>query len=256
MAHDAERELWSHAPADWIDIQEGFSLPLWWAMLRSTNVGSGTRLLDAGCGGGGACLIANELGAEVTGLDAATGMIDRAGWRVPGATFVLGNLADLPFEDARFDATIAASSVQYVPTPEVAAAELARVTAPGGKVAIGLFASPDKVEYRAILDALGGLSPAGGTAFALSSPGTLEDLVASAGLEIVESGEVSSRFVFPDMASLWAGVAAAGPGQAAVVHSGVSAVRRAVETAAAPYHRSDGRVEFDVVFKYATGLRL
>lgn len=254
MAREADGELWSHAPSDWIDIQEGFSVPLWRTMLQSTEVDSGTRLLDAGCGGGGACLLAEELGAEVTGLDASEGMIARASQRVPGGTFVHGDLGSLPFEDGRFDAVIAASSMQYADSPERAAKELRRVTRPGGKVALGLFSTPDKVEYRAILDALAGASPDGGIPFSLSAPGALQDLLEGAGLEVVETGEVDCPFTFADTKTLWSGVAAAGPGRAAILRRGRSAVRRAVEAAASPYRRSDGTILFDVVFQFATGL--
>ena len=45
--------------------------PIWEAMLNATEVGSGTRFLDAGGGGGGASILAAERGAQVSGLDAA-----------------------------------------------------------------------------------------------------------------------------------------------------------------------------------------
>jgi len=36
------------------------------------------KLLDAGCGAGGFCRLAGERGADVTGIDAAAGMIEIA----------------------------------------------------------------------------------------------------------------------------------------------------------------------------------
>jgi hypothetical protein len=47
-------DLWGRAPGDWVGMQEVQHAPLWEATLDATRVGTGTRLLDAGCGGGGA----------------------------------------------------------------------------------------------------------------------------------------------------------------------------------------------------------
>ena len=64
-------DLWGRAPRDWAELQEPMHRPLWEAMLEAAGVASGTRLLDAGCGGGGACLVAARQGARVSGVDAA-----------------------------------------------------------------------------------------------------------------------------------------------------------------------------------------
>ncbi|MBA2569267.1 MAG: class I SAM-dependent methyltransferase [Actinobacteria bacterium] len=58
------------------------------------------RSLDVGCGTG---WLTQRLQGEVMGLDASEGMIAIAQERIPGATFVVGDALDLPFEDGAFD---------------------------------------------------------------------------------------------------------------------------------------------------------
>jgi SAM-dependent methyltransferase len=62
--------LWGTAARDWPELQEPLALPLWEAMLDAAAVGPGTRVLDAGCGAGGASVRAAPRGAHVNGLDA------------------------------------------------------------------------------------------------------------------------------------------------------------------------------------------
>ena len=48
-AHD---RLWGLRARDWADFQEGTVRPVFQAVLERTQVGPGTRYLDAGCGSG------------------------------------------------------------------------------------------------------------------------------------------------------------------------------------------------------------
>ncbi len=57
---EIQGELWSKVPQDWATLQEPMHKPLWEAMLDRAMVGSGTRILDAGCGGGGASVRRNQ----------------------------------------------------------------------------------------------------------------------------------------------------------------------------------------------------
>ena len=44
-------------------------------MLNAAGVEESTRFLDVGCGGGGASVLAAERGAQISGLDAAEGLL-------------------------------------------------------------------------------------------------------------------------------------------------------------------------------------
>ena len=56
--------------------------------------------------------------------------------RERGATFVVADATALPFADGRFDACRADRTIQHIPDADVAVAEMARVTRPGGTVVI------------------------------------------------------------------------------------------------------------------------
>ncbi len=110
---EIQGELWGKEARDWAEMQEPLHRPLWEAMLNAVEVGPGTRILDAGCGGAGASVLAAERGAQVSRLDAAEGLITIARERVPNGDFRVGNIESLPFDDGAFEAVFAANSLQY-----------------------------------------------------------------------------------------------------------------------------------------------
>src|SRR5579872_1240717 len=75
--------LWGIEAQDWLDIQERKSPALWNAVLDAAKVAQSTRVLDAGCGTGGASLLARDRGAIVSGCDASEGMLVIARRRLP-----------------------------------------------------------------------------------------------------------------------------------------------------------------------------
>src|SRR5439155_10236663 len=106
--------LWGRAARDWRELQEPTALPLWEAMLAAAAVGPGTRVLDAGCGAGGASMLAARRGAHVNGLDAAEALLAIARWRVPDGDFRTGDLEALPYPSGTFDAILVADVLPYV----------------------------------------------------------------------------------------------------------------------------------------------
>jgi predicted TPR repeat methyltransferase len=70
--------LWGAEARDWLEIQERKSPALWRPVLDLAQVGEGTRMLDAGCGAGGASVMARERGAIVSGCDISEAMLDIA----------------------------------------------------------------------------------------------------------------------------------------------------------------------------------
>lgn len=94
------------------------------------------RLLDVACGTGNAALLADQAGALVTGLDASPRLLEVARDRVPRASFVPGDAAQLPFDDGQFDAAVLVFGVVFARPAEKAAAEIARVVRPGGRVTL------------------------------------------------------------------------------------------------------------------------
>jgi len=100
----------------------------------------GARLLDVACGTGNLAIIAARRGCVVSGVDIADNLIVQARARAAseGLTieFKQGDAETLPFNDAQFDLVVSSFGVMFAPRPHMAAAELWRVTKPGGRVAL------------------------------------------------------------------------------------------------------------------------
>jgi len=101
------------------------------ALLDRAGVGAGTRLLDAGCGAGGAVALARDRDATAVGLDrdpVADGARD--------TRVVRGDLTRLPVADASVDVVLAECVLCLSPDLARSLAECRRVLADGGRLAI------------------------------------------------------------------------------------------------------------------------
>jgi SAM-dependent methyltransferase len=248
-----QAQLWGGAVRDWAEIQEGRCSALWEVALDAARVGKGTRFLDAGCGAGGASVLAARRGAQVHGIDATGALVMIARDRVVVGDFRVGDLEELPFESASFDAVLACNSLQFAADPVAALREMRRVLAPAGRIAVATWAAKEQCENGAIFDAVSRALPTpppGEGPFALSAPGQLESLLAQAGLTPVERGEVDCPFTYANAELFWRGQSSSGPFQAAIRAVGEAKVRSAVLEAATPYVTETGAVVIRNRFVY------
>jgi SAM-dependent methyltransferase len=217
-------------------------------VLDLARVGAGTRMLDAGCGAGGASVMARERGAMISGCDISEAMLAIARERLPGADLRLAELENLPFLDGIFDAVVAVNSLQFAADPARASGELLRVTAPGGRVAVVVW-SIDHCEQKRIFDAMLSLfetPPKGRGVFALSSPGEVEALFAGSA---VETREIDCVFEYTDLETALRGQMAAGPSQRVVEIFGREKVEAVVRTALRPFVKGTGEVRMQNRFR-------
>jgi len=100
----------------------------------------GARVLDVACGTGNLSFPAARAGAEVTGIDIATNLVQTARERARAeglhVYFDEGDAERMPYGDSSFDVVMTMFGAMFAPRPGAAAAELLRVCRPGGRVAM------------------------------------------------------------------------------------------------------------------------
>src|SRR6185369_1214420 len=100
----------------------------------------GSRVLDVACGTGNLAVLAARRGCVVSGIDIASNLIIQARTRADAEglriDFKEGDAEALPFVGGQFDLVVSMFGVMFAPRPDVVAAELRRVTKPGGQVAL------------------------------------------------------------------------------------------------------------------------
>jgi arsenite methyltransferase len=127
------------------------------ATLGGLTLGSASRLLDVGFGGGGLLALARSGGVRsLTGIDPSEAAIRGVQVSAPrwlaGADLRLlqGRVEAMPFPEAAFDAVASTNTVYFWPDPPAAFAELARVLAPGGQLALGFSGAAKLRSFTAI----------------------------------------------------------------------------------------------------------
>jgi SAM-dependent methyltransferase len=182
----------------------------------------GERLLDVGCGTGNAALLAAAAGGDVTGIDPAERLLDLARRRAQEAGveigFEVGEAAALPVPDGGIDVVISVFGVIFAPDERAAAAELARVLSPSGRIALSAWKpeGPIAEAARARAQAVDEPAEPPPPRFAWHEQPALEELFGPHGFTVsVEECELAFRasspeaFVEMEMCEHPAGVSAA-----------------------------------------------
>lgn len=140
--------FWSHA-AFWKDIYGDASvqaevyrdrLATTLAWIDSLALKPGSRVLDTGCGAGFLAVALAQRGFRVQAIDAAEAMVELSrrhaveSGTAERLSVQLGDVQALPFEDGAFDLVVALGVLPWLPRPELAMREMARVTRPNGYV--------------------------------------------------------------------------------------------------------------------------
>jgi SAM-dependent methyltransferase len=179
----------------------------------------GLRWLDVGCGTGALAGAVLDLAApdSLIGVDSAEGFLETARERFAGrgaaVEFVRGDAGALPLEDDSVDAAVSGLVLNFVPSPDAAVAEMARVVRPGGTVAAYVWDYAAGMPLMTIFwDAAVALDPDAealdqSARFTRWEPGFMRSLLAdTAGIAApsVETGRVEFDAVFADFDDYWA----------------------------------------------------
>ena len=223
------------------------------------------RVLDVGTGTGALAALASEAGAEVTAVDPDSEMLRIAERTAPTVLLEQAGLPDLPFPDGEFDAVLANFVVNHVQDPREGLREIARVSAPGARVAVTIWPSGQNAQSRlwaAVIEASGAVPPSSvrlpeAKDFPRTHDG-LADLLTNAGLRDVEVCSLTwSHSADPD--SLWRGAAAGVGGIGNTVTSQSPEVRARMK---AEYDRlvhdltENGRLRLDTEALLAVGTKV
>lgn len=227
-------EGWGRLAVDFATLSEPANCREYVALHQRLHLGAGDLVLDLACGAGLAIELAQARGANCAGIDASQRLVAVARDRSPSADVRVGDMGDLPWEDATFD--IVTSFRGIWGTTPAAAAEAYRVLAPGGRLGITVWghikaspgswalapftlASQPKVANQAAMVALG-------------RPGVGEDLLEGVGFIDVERIDIAFAWEFADPASFARALASTGPAYEAIQTVGEESFRqRAIDLA-------------------------
>ena len=244
----ADPYRWSGIAANWAELWGGFSDPARLALIEHAGVGSGTRVLDVGCGSGEFLALLADHGADVTGVDPAPGMIAIARRSLPNADIREGDFSALPWPDGTFDVVTAVNSLQFPDDMVAALREATRVLRPGGRIGIANWAEAglndlDTIENAVALAA--GEEPRRGGDYRRA--GGLQSLFARAGLEVTAAGLVETPWRAPDEETLVRGVLLGDDS------ARVAAVRDIVIEASQPFRTAAGGYLLRNAFRFVVG---
>jgi ubiquinone/menaquinone biosynthesis C-methylase UbiE len=97
------------------------------------------RALDAACGTGRHARLLVDRGHEVVGVDVTPEMLSRAAANVPEASFIVGDLRDIPAPDEHFDVAVCGLALAHLADLGAGVSELARVLKRGGRLIVSVL---------------------------------------------------------------------------------------------------------------------
>jgi SAM-dependent methyltransferase len=251
-------DLWGARARDWTEINEPAWRRVFMIAMDKAGAAPGKRLLDVGCGAGGALVVAREMGAEVAGLDASDNLAAIAGERLPTARIEVGDMEAMPFDDGSFDVVTGINSFQFAGDIVRALAEGTRVLRPGGTLLMLVWGRREDCELvagtaTAVFALLPASRPGAPPQQPLHEPGVIEALMRDAGLEPLDSGDFPADLAAPSQDAATRMVLSAS--ERAIRHVGEGAVAAAIRATLPRFTRPDGAVVWRNRFRWVTATR-
>ncbi|HXZ56197.1 MAG TPA: methyltransferase domain-containing protein [Gaiellaceae bacterium] len=137
--HDVTRERFGRTAERIAELQDARAAELEEKIVHFLAPTGEERALDSGTGTGALAFALAPHVREVVGVDVVPELLEQARKRaaqVPNATFVEGDATALPFGYGEFDLAGTLRTFHHLPRPELAMAELVRVTRSGGRLLV------------------------------------------------------------------------------------------------------------------------
>jgi trans-aconitate methyltransferase len=201
----------------------------------------GLRWLELGCGTGALteAILDQAMPASILACDPSDSFLKQAQGNVRDerVTFALAGAGSLPKPSQPLTAFAAGLVLNFIPDPEAALGEIARLLEPGSIVAAYVWDYADGMEFlRIFWEAASDLDPAAvdldeGRRFPLCAPDPLAALFENSGFQRVSVQPVTIRTRFMDFADFWEPfLAGTGPGPAYVQSLSTEARERLMES--------------------------
>ncbi|MDP3833503.1 MAG: methyltransferase domain-containing protein [Hydrogenophaga sp.] len=153
-----QRYGWDLAADDYETLWQAQLAPAQALLLQQVALAPGEQVLDLACGTGLVSLpAADRVGARghVLGADLSQRMVDAARQRAlvhpqPNASFVRMDAEQLDLADGGFDVALCAFGLMYLPEPEQAVSEMARVLRPGGRIGLAVWGERARCGWAAL----------------------------------------------------------------------------------------------------------
>ncbi len=182
-------------------------------LLRWLGIPGGSRWVDVGCGTGAVsdAILRLREPTAVVGIDPSQAYVAHARAHItdPRARFDVGSATALPLDDGVVDGAVSGLVLNFVPDPDRAVSEMARVTRTGGTVGAYVWDyAGDMQLMRRFWDAAGALDPRAreldeGVRFPLCRPEPLYALFTGAGLAGVQVRPIDVPTRFRDFDDYW-----------------------------------------------------
>jgi len=137
--HDATRERFARTAERIAELQDARAASLEQDIVRFVAPSGDERALDSGTGSGALAFALASHVREVVGVDLVPELLEQArkrAERFPNVTFLEGDATKLPLDYATFDLTGTLRTLHHIARPELAVAELVRVTRVGGRLLV------------------------------------------------------------------------------------------------------------------------
>jgi ubiquinone/menaquinone biosynthesis C-methylase UbiE len=136
---DATRQRFARTAERIAALQDARAASLEQDIVRFVSPSGDERALDSGTGSGALAFALALHVREVVGVDLVPELLEQArkrAERFPNVTFIEGDATKLPLDYGTFDLTGTLRTLHHIARPELAVAELVRVTRPGGRVLV------------------------------------------------------------------------------------------------------------------------